>query len=90
MLVANPRKTRLIYGDKHKTDKLDAENLARLARVDPKLLHPLKHRGARVRRRTWLSCALGRPSRRHPHATDQPPPRSGQILWGTLAQVFDS
>ncbi len=45
VLVANPRKTRLIYGDKHKTDKLDAENLARLARVDPKLLHPLKHRG---------------------------------------------
>jgi transposase len=45
VLVANPRKTRLIYGDKHKTDKLDAENLARLARVDPKLLHPLNHRG---------------------------------------------
>ncbi len=30
---------------KRKTDKIDAENLARLARLDPKLLYPLKHRG---------------------------------------------
>ena len=44
-MVANARKVRLIYADKHKTDKLDAENLARLARLDPKLLSPLKHRG---------------------------------------------
>ncbi len=30
---------------KQKTDEVDAENLARLARLDPKLLYPLKHRG---------------------------------------------
>src|ERR687883_1946071 len=36
---------RLIYAGNNKTDKLDAENLARLARLDPKLLAPLKHRG---------------------------------------------
>jgi transposase len=45
VLVANPRKVRLIYTNKRKTDEIDAENLARLARVDPKLLNPLKHRG---------------------------------------------
>jgi transposase len=45
VLVANPRKVRLIYSNKRKTDEIDAENLARLARVDPKLLYPLKHRG---------------------------------------------
>lgn len=45
ILVANARKLHLIYGNKRKTDKLDAENLARLARVDPKLLYPLEHRG---------------------------------------------
>jgi transposase len=45
VLVANPRKTRLIYTNKRKTDEIDAENLARLARLDPKLLYPLKHRG---------------------------------------------
>jgi transposase len=44
VLVANARKLRLIYANKRKTDKIDAENLARLARVDPRLLHPLKHR----------------------------------------------
>jgi transposase len=44
VLVANSRKLRLIYSNKRKTDEVDAENLARLARVDPKLLYPLKHR----------------------------------------------
>jgi transposase len=44
VLVANPRKLRLIYGEGRKTDGLDAENLARLARLDPKLLAPLRHR----------------------------------------------
>lgn len=44
VLVANPRKTRLIYGDKQKTDKLDAQKLARLARFDPELLYPIEHR----------------------------------------------
>src|ERR687897_71900 len=44
VLVANPRRTRLIYANKRKTDEVDAENLARLARLDPKLLYPLKHR----------------------------------------------
>ena len=45
VLVANPRKTRLIYSNKRKNDEIDAENLARLARLDPKLLYPLRHRG---------------------------------------------
>jgi transposase len=45
VLVANARKLRLIYANKRKTDQIDAENLARLARVDPKLLYPLRHRG---------------------------------------------
>jgi transposase len=44
VLVANSRKLRLIYANKRKTDEIDAENLARLARVDPKLLYPLNHR----------------------------------------------
>ena len=44
VLVANARKLRLIYANKRKTDEVDAQNLARLARLDPKLLYPLKHR----------------------------------------------
>jgi transposase len=42
--VANARKLRLIYANKRKTDEVDAENLARLARLDPKLLYPVRHR----------------------------------------------
>src|SRR5215204_20877 len=45
VLVANARKLRLIYSNKRKTDEVDAENLARLACLDPKPLYPLKHRG---------------------------------------------
>lgn len=35
----------MIYRNKNKSDKIDAEYLARLARVDPKLLKPIQHRG---------------------------------------------
>src|SRR5215203_3467198 len=45
VLVANARKLRLIYADGKKNDKVDAEKLARLARLDPKLLAPIQHRG---------------------------------------------
>ena len=45
VLVANARKLKLIYGEGRKNDSLDAENLARLARLDPRLLSPIRHRG---------------------------------------------
>jgi len=45
MLVANPRQLRLIYGGDDKHDRLDAKKLARLARVDWRLLKPIEHRG---------------------------------------------
>ena len=46
VIVANARKVRLIYGSDNKTDEVDAESLARLGRLDPKLLAPIRHRGA--------------------------------------------
>ena len=45
VLVANARKLRLIHAGGNKSDRLDAENLARLARLDPRLLSPIEHRG---------------------------------------------
>jgi transposase len=45
VLVANARKVKLIYGEGKKNDKVDAEKLARLARLDPRLLAPIQHRG---------------------------------------------
>jgi hypothetical protein len=44
VLVPNPRKTRLIYENRGKQDPVDAEALARIARLDPKLLYPVEHR----------------------------------------------
>ena len=43
VIVANPRKTRAIYQNERKSDRRDAMMLARLARMDPTLLHPVKH-----------------------------------------------
>jgi len=46
VIVANPRKLRLIYTNDSKSDRVDAEYLARVGRLDPTLLAPLRHRGA--------------------------------------------
>ena len=45
VIVANPRKLKLISENEKKTDGLDAELLARLVRADPALLKPIRHRG---------------------------------------------
>ena len=45
VIVANPHKVKLITQSVKKNDRMDAEQLARLARVDPKLLSPIQHRG---------------------------------------------
>ena len=39
VIVANARKVRLIGESRKKDDRLDAQTLARLARIDPKLLY---------------------------------------------------
>ncbi|MCC6585205.1 MAG: IS110 family transposase [Bryobacterales bacterium] len=44
VIVANARELRSITGSCRKSDPRDAEQLARLARVDPALLHPVRHR----------------------------------------------
>jgi transposase len=44
VIVANPRKLRLIYENDSKSDQVDAEYLARIGRLDPKLLAPIQHR----------------------------------------------
>lgn len=43
VIVANARRVALIHGNTRKQDSVDAESLARLARVDPKLLSGIVH-----------------------------------------------
>ena len=47
--VANPRRVQLISQNESKTDQVDAELLARLGRVDVKLLRPIEHRSMEAR-----------------------------------------
>lgn len=48
VIVANPRKLRMIYQNDHKSDRADAWYLAKVARLEPQLLYPVQHRGART------------------------------------------
>jgi transposase len=49
VLVANPRRMDGTKRRKRKNDRIDANRLARLGRVDPQSLFPLEHRGTEVR-----------------------------------------
>jgi transposase len=48
VIVANARQVQLISASSRKDDRLDAQTLARLARVDPELLKPIRHRSERA------------------------------------------
>ena len=49
MIVAHARAVRFIRREsEEKVDRLDAQTLARLARIDPELLCPVKHRSAKA------------------------------------------
>jgi len=45
VIVANARKIPAVTSSESKNDRNDAEQLARMAAFDPKLLHPVQHRG---------------------------------------------
>src|SRR5712671_3127260 len=47
-LVAHAQKVQLISKSKRKDDRHDARTLARLARIDPELLGPVRHRSAKA------------------------------------------
>ena len=44
VIVANARQVQLISKSSRKNDRMDAQTLARLVRVDPRLLRPIQHR----------------------------------------------
>jgi hypothetical protein len=48
VIVAHARNVRLISESSRKDDRLDARTLARLARIDPALLSPVRHRSAKA------------------------------------------
>jgi transposase len=48
VIVAHARNVRLIGESRKKDDRIDAQTLARLARIDPQLLCPVRHRSAKA------------------------------------------
>jgi transposase len=48
VIVANARQVQLISASSRKNDRVDAQTLARLARVDPQLLRPIRHRSEKA------------------------------------------
>jgi hypothetical protein len=72
VIVAHARNVRLIGESRKKDDRLDARTLARLARIDPQLLCPVRHRS-----RTGASA----------DGAGEHGARTGQELRGTAARV---
>ena len=66
VVVANARKLRLIYQNPRKSDRVDAEYLARLVRLDMELLSPVAHRGQEAQQH--LALLRSRDSQRSGHS----------------------
>ena len=57
VIVAHARNVRLIGESSRKDDRVDARTLARLARIDPGLLGPVRHRSAPAQIHLTVICA---------------------------------
>jgi transposase len=84
VIVANARKVRLIGESRKKDDRLDAQTLARLARIDPELLYPVKHRSEQAQAdltliRAWAGASA--------HGASQHSSRTGEVLRRETAQL---
>jgi hypothetical protein len=93
VLVANARQVRVIFDNDRKTDKVDARTLARLARVDQGLLHPIRHRSAeaqadRTRARPHAT-RHGDTQTRSPHRRGERTHRNPQVLIHLHVDDFD-
>src|SRR5437870_7516449 len=82
VIVAHARKVRLIGESRRKDDRLDARTLARLARIDPQLLAPVKHRSAQAQ--AHLSASRTGAST---DGADQYGARADQVLWRAVARL---
>ena len=57
VIVAHAQKVQLITKSNRKDDRHDARTLARLARIDPELLGPVRHRSVQDRKSTRLNSS---------------------------------
>jgi transposase len=86
VIVAHARNVRLIGESRKKDDQLDAQTLARLARIDPQLLCPVKHRSAKAQADLTVMRGASRVGARTDCAGKHGA-WTGQVLWGAAARV---
>jgi hypothetical protein len=86
VIVAHARNVRLIGESRKKDDRMDAQTLGRLARIDPQLLSPLKtsqRESASGSDRDPGASGIGT----NADGSSEHGPRAGQELWGAAARV---
>jgi transposase len=83
VIVAHARNVRLIGESRKKDDRLDARTLARLARIDPELLCPVKHRSAKAQ--ADLTVIRARGTGALTDGADQHGAGTDQVLRGAVA-----
>ena len=86
VIVGHAQRVRLITKSRRKDDRQDARKLARLARIDPELLSPVKHRSVQAQLHlTEIRARAGLVSART--ALSEWRPRVSEVVWRTAAQV---
>jgi len=100
VLVAHAQKVQLISKSKRKDDRHDARTLSRLARIDPELLGPVRHRSAQAQIHLTViasQCASANPPDGDPGAgrtgecsngLGERGTRVGEVLWPAATQVW--
>ena len=86
VIVAHAQKVQWITKSSRKDDRHDARTLARLARVDPELLGPVRHRSAQSATAPDGDPSAGGTSECS-NSLGERSTRVGEVLWPTTAQV---
>jgi transposase len=88
VIVAHAQKVQLITKSNRKDDRHDARTLARLARVDPQLLGPVRHRSVQAQLHlTVIRARAEQVSART--ALVNAAGGAREVLWPTTTQVWD-
>jgi transposase len=86
VIVANPRRLRLLTTSDKKNDPQDARTLAEMAWAKPALLSPVRHRSAEAQTRSEPGAGAGS-DRRGAHEVDQRGALSGERFRCACAEV---
>jgi hypothetical protein len=88
VIVANVRELRAISHSDRKSDQIDAEKLARYARLDPEILRPIAHRNSRTAGSPHTD-PRSRPHGPTVYSSGERRARADEVLWTSHAGFND-